>query len=233
MSRRTRFRREGDDISRAAGQRRRGSARRRGLGADRHRAGDDDDSEGLRCGTRLRLRGRASSASGGKRATGDQYVTLKMVIGAAGDPNWRTSSKAGPAAPNRSAPPHGAAPPGRASAGERAMISLDELVRRFAELERIELTRWIENRWVCRSSRTKSGRWEFHEVDVARVELILHVRREFAVDDEAMPLVLGLLDQVYSLRRQMRRLCDAIECSRPTSATRSARPAAGRTGAKR
>ena len=52
----------------------------------------------------------------------------------------------------------------------------------------------------------------FHEVDVARVELILEIRREFAVDDEAMPLVLGLLDQVYSLRRQMRRLCDAIEC---------------------
>ena len=49
----------------------------------------------------------------------------------------------------------------------------------------------------------------FHEVDVARVELILEIRREFAVDDEAMPLVLGLLDQVYSLRRQMRRLCDA------------------------
>ena len=52
--------------------------------------------------------------------------------------------------------------------------------------------------------------WVFHEVDVARVELILSIRRDFAIDDEAMELVLGLLDQVYSLRRQMRRLCDAV-----------------------
>src|SRR5262245_3564349 len=92
------------------------------------------------------------------------------------------------------------------------MIGLDELVRHFAELDSVELTRWIENRWVLPEQPRENGRWEFHEVDIARVELILHVRREFAVDDEAMPLVLGLLDQVYSLRRQMRRLCDAIEC---------------------
>ena len=57
--------------------------------------------------------------------------------------------------------------------------------------------------------------WLFHEVDVARVELILEIRHEFAIDDEAMPLVLGLLDQVYGLRRQMRRLCDALAAQPP------------------
>ena len=91
------------------------------------------------------------------------------------------------------------------------MIGLDELVRRFAGLDRGELGRWIENRWVLPEQRGDTGGWEFHEVDVARVELILEIRHEFAVDDEAMPLVLGLLDQVYSLRRQMRRLCEALE----------------------
>jgi len=111
------------------------------------------------------------------------------------------------------------------------MIGLDELTRRFAELDRAELGRWIENRWVLPEQRDAGGargepggdshgdprgdpsrdRWVFHEVDIARVELILDIRREFAVDDEVMPLVLSLLDQVYSLRRQMRRLCDALE----------------------
>jgi chaperone modulatory protein CbpM len=52
--------------------------------------------------------------------------------------------------------------------------------------------------------------WLFHEVDVARVELIREIRQEFALDDEAVPVVLGLLDQVYGLRRQLRRLCDAL-----------------------
>ena len=71
--------------------------------------------------------------------------------------------------------------------------------------------------------------WVFHEVDIARVELILEIRRDFAVDDEAMPLVLGLLDQVYSLRRQMRRLCDALERQPPDirDAIRKALPKAG------
>lgn len=91
------------------------------------------------------------------------------------------------------------------------MIGPDELVRRFTGLDRAELLRWVENRWVLPERNGGSGRWQFHEVDIARVELILDLRREFAVDDEAMSLLLGLLDQVYSLRRQMRRLCDAIE----------------------
>jgi chaperone modulatory protein CbpM len=88
------------------------------------------------------------------------------------------------------------------------MIGFDDLLARFRDLERRDLARWVDERWVLpeRSAET----WVFHEVDVARVELIIEIRRDFAIDDEAMPLVLGLLDQVYSLRRQMRRLCDAV-----------------------
>ena len=97
------------------------------------------------------------------------------------------------------------------------MIGFDELMRRFAGLNAAELSRWVENRWVVPETAAEEGgeRWVFHEVDVARVELILDIRREFAVDDEALSLVLGLLDQVYSLRRQMRRLCDALEQQPP------------------
>lgn len=88
------------------------------------------------------------------------------------------------------------------------MIGFDELLGRLRGLERRELVRWVENRWVLPEPHAES--WVFHEVDVARVELIFEIRRDFAIDDEAMELVLGLLDQVYSLRRQMRRLCDAV-----------------------
>jgi chaperone modulatory protein CbpM len=89
------------------------------------------------------------------------------------------------------------------------MIGLDALIGRLSGLDRIELLRWVENRWVLPERR--GGSWFFHEVDIARVELILEIRREFALDEEAMPLVLGLLDQVYDLRRKLRWLCDAIE----------------------
>ena len=88
------------------------------------------------------------------------------------------------------------------------MIALDELLGRIRGLDREDLMRWVENRWVLpeRQDRTLI----FHEVDIARVELILEIRQEFAIDEEALPLVLGLLDQVYDLRRQLRRVCDAL-----------------------
>ena len=59
------------------------------------------------------------------------------------------------------------------------MIGLDELTRRFAELDRAELGRWIENRWVLPEERDGGGgatneAWLFHEVDIARVELMGH-----------------------------------------------------------
>lgn len=118
------------------------------------------------------------------------------------------------------------------------MIAFDELVRRFAEFgdgpDRTELSRWVENRWILPEpdSAHEAEHWVFHEVDVARVELILHIKREFAIDEETTALVLGLLDQVYSLRRQMRRLCHALETQPPEvrDAIRRALPPAASGG---
>ena len=93
------------------------------------------------------------------------------------------------------------------------MIAFEELLGRFVGLDRRELTRWVENRWGLPERRNET--WIFREIDVARVELILEVRREFAIDDEALSLFLGLLDQVYDLRRQLGRLCDALAAQPP------------------
>jgi chaperone modulatory protein CbpM len=93
------------------------------------------------------------------------------------------------------------------------MIALEDLLNRRKELDRRELTRWVENRWVLPERRNQT--LIFHEVDVARIELILEIRHEFAIDEEAVPLVLGLLDQVYDLRRQLRRMCDALAAQPP------------------
>ena len=93
------------------------------------------------------------------------------------------------------------------------MIELDDLLHQMRGLDRRDLVRWVENRWVLPERRDQA--WIFHEVDVARVELILEIRHEYAIDDEALPLVLGLLDQVYGLRRQLRRICDALAAQPP------------------
>jgi chaperone modulatory protein CbpM len=69
------------------------------------------------------------------------------------------------------------------------MIAFDDLLHRLKRLDRRELIRWVENRWVLPERQGQT--WIFHDVDVARVELILEIRHEFAIDDEALPLVLG------------------------------------------
>ncbi len=94
------------------------------------------------------------------------------------------------------------------------MIGVEELLLRVGGIERAELEAWIAQRWVLPLSQDDEG-WLFDEVDVARVELISELRRGFAFDDEALALVLGLVDQIYGLRRQMRRLCAALASQPP------------------
>jgi chaperone modulatory protein CbpM len=51
----------------------------------------------------------------------------------------------------------------------------------------------------------------FSDLDVARVCLICDLRRDLAVEEETMPLVLSLLDQLYTMRRQMKALHGALQ----------------------
>lgn len=89
------------------------------------------------------------------------------------------------------------------------MIDFDALVREIEGLNADELRQWIAEHWV-RAEESERG-FFFHDVDVARVRLIRELRHELAIDDEAIPVILRLLDQVYALRRRLRRLCEAID----------------------
>jgi chaperone modulatory protein CbpM len=93
------------------------------------------------------------------------------------------------------------------------MMSFDAVVRTVAGLKADELRRWIEERWVLPEGGAQG--YLFQEVDIARVRLIYELRYELAIDEEAMPVVLQLLDQVYALRRRLRALCDAIDRQPP------------------
>jgi chaperone modulatory protein CbpM len=85
------------------------------------------------------------------------------------------------------------------------MIRREEFLR-VSGVSAQELERWVEERLLLPEE--EEG---FEEVDVARARLIVELRRDFALDEEALPLVLSLLDQVYALRRQVRALCDALQ----------------------
>lgn len=89
------------------------------------------------------------------------------------------------------------------------MMTLSEVVRLLGRVDRVELTQWIEAGWVV-PARREAEEPEFSELDVARVCLICDLRHDLAVEEETIPLVLSLLDQIYALRRQMNALTAAI-----------------------
>ena len=89
------------------------------------------------------------------------------------------------------------------------MMTFDAVLRLVGTIDAVELEHWIEERWVL-PERGTAG-YFFREVDVARVHLIAELRRDLAIDEEAMPLVLNLLDQVYRLHGQLRALAAAVE----------------------
>ena len=90
------------------------------------------------------------------------------------------------------------------------MRTLGEVTLLLGRVDRVEIVSWIERGWVRPQGR-RGGELLFTELDVARVCLICDLRHDLAIEEETMPLVLSLLDQVYTLRRQLGALTEAVQ----------------------
>lgn len=97
---------------------------------------------------------------------------------------------------------HGGA--GRGGTGRRT----EEVLATCRRISSAQLTVLVERHWL--RPRHEGNGFVFSEADVARLELICDLREDLALDDEAMPVVLSLLDTVYALRRRLRVLAEAI-----------------------
>lgn len=89
-------------------------------------------------------------------------------------------------------------------------MRLQALSALFPDVREIEITTWVARGWVA-PDRDEGGDWVFAEIDVARVRLIRDLRRDMEIGEDAVPLVLSLLDQIYELRAAVRTLSRAIE----------------------
>jgi chaperone modulatory protein CbpM len=88
-------------------------------------------------------------------------------------------------------------------------IGEEDLMAMIAELSAPRLHRWIRMGWV-RPERHE-GAALFHDVDVARVRLLIALEHELEFDEETLPLILSLLDQVHGLRNELRALAGAVD----------------------
>jgi chaperone modulatory protein CbpM len=101
------------------------------------------------------------------------------------------------------------------------MIDIEALFTQVSGLDPDDLERWILKSWVRPAG--NAGRYEFREIDVARVRLIRELRDELQVNEDALPVVLLLLDQLHDLRRRMREVSDAIAVAAPEQTRRELR----------
>ena len=87
------------------------------------------------------------------------------------------------------------------------MITVEALCVQV-RVRREDVERWIGETWVRPDG--SPDRYLFDEIDVARGRLIMELRDHLRLDEEALPVVLSLLDQLYEERRRLRRIRDVL-----------------------
>ena len=64
---------------------------------------------------------------------------------------------------------------------------------------------YIEERWLEPAEQVEEN-WMFDDEDLARARLILELQSEFGVNDEAVPIILHLVDQLNAIRKLVKRV---------------------------
>lgn len=89
------------------------------------------------------------------------------------------------------------------------MLKDKDVVRQVPGLTARRLKDWIDRGWVI-PAQGESGP-VFDDIDVARADLIRQLRDDLAVDRDTVPVLLSLMDQVYTLRHELRCVMRALD----------------------
>lgn len=92
------------------------------------------------------------------------------------------------------------------------MTPLADLCAELA-IEESEVRVWIAQSWVRPEGDDAAPL--FAEIDIARIRLICDLRHQMGLDPESLPVVLGLLDQLYAERARLRHLAAALADAPP------------------
>jgi chaperone modulatory protein CbpM len=88
------------------------------------------------------------------------------------------------------------------------MIREQELIARYAGLQRQVLLAWIEE-GVITPHRDASG-YLFDRIDESRVALACDLHYRMGLDHASLPVILSLIDQIHDTRHHLRELARAV-----------------------
>jgi len=89
------------------------------------------------------------------------------------------------------------------------MITETEVVNLIQGLTVRRLRIWVKQGWIRPEQKYQGP--VFTEIDIARLHLIRQLKKDMAVNDAAIPIVLSLIDQVHGLRYELKSLAQAVE----------------------
>ncbi len=101
-------------------------------------------------------------------------------------------------------------------------LTESQVVEQVDEVSVRRLRIWVREGWIA-PAEGETGPI-FDALDVARVRLVCQLKNELELHDDAVPVVLSLIDQVHGLRNELKALAEAVD-QLPEDARRRVRDA--------
>jgi chaperone modulatory protein CbpM len=88
------------------------------------------------------------------------------------------------------------------------MLTERDLLSRVERLTVTRLRVWVAQGWIKPAS---AAAQIYSEADLARAVLICNLEDELGFDEDDVPVLLNLIDQIHGLRAELKGLLDALE----------------------
>jgi chaperone modulatory protein CbpM len=92
---------------------------------------------------------------------------------------------------------------------ERSEMKKEKLKYRFTEITQItgiendEFLTYLQNEWIIPADSSDDKEIIFDEEDRARAALIRELKEDFDVNDQSVPVILHLIDEIHSIRKKV------------------------------
>jgi chaperone modulatory protein CbpM len=88
------------------------------------------------------------------------------------------------------------------------MLTERDIVARVQHVTVTRLRVWVRAGWIRPAAKAEHG---FSEADMARAALIRDLEDKLGFDEDQVPVLLNLIDQIHGLRAKLKTMLEALE----------------------
>ncbi|MCW1931760.1 chaperone modulator CbpM [Pararhodobacter zhoushanensis] len=92
-------------------------------------------------------------------------------------------------------------------------FSEGDVVMSVTRLTRRQLVQFIDTELV--KPQRDGGRYVFHRIDIARLELLCDLSQDLDLDEAALGVVISLIDQLHAAREDLAKIAGALDALPP------------------